>query len=291
MAKGVGDAGADGTARAPVEATTGNSAASAELEPFFRPSARDIAINQRRFGLAYLVLAIGVGVAVGLGIVLIGRGGSHQTSGPAGFNPAQGGELGAREIARHVMHEYKATSGADLVGVVGQRPSYLNVAMHDDLVQPSDEQGPKDTRDIRIGNGIMYLMCGTGRNCTVVGSQTPTRARALLIQQEALELTLRTFKNDSAVQTVTVLLPSVSTQAGSGQNLLALANRKDFASQISVPLSATIPRPGPYGDGDVVAKTAQTIRIYLQPDLYQYHADFLPDGTPTFILNPYPHGV
>jgi hypothetical protein len=264
----------------------------AEPEPFFRPSARDMVINQRRFGIAYLVLAIGVGIAVGLGVVLVGRSGSnHSATGPAGFRADQHGELGAREIANHVMHEYKGTTGDDLVGVVGQRPSFQNVGMHDDLVRPSDAQTSQDTKDIQLGNGIMYLMCGSGKNCTITGSGPATTARTLLVEQEALELTLRTFKNDSAVKTVTVLLPPVSTTNGSGQDLVAVALRKDFAPLIDRPLSSTIDGAGPYGDGSVSKTTARAIRRYFEPDMYLYRADYLPDGTPTLILDPYPHGV
>ena len=120
-------------------------------EPFFRTSARDAAINQRRFGIAYLVLAIAVGVAVGLGIVLVGRGGSTSSArGPGGFAPRQQGELGAREIANQVMHEYKGEAGDDFVAVVGQRPSIQNVAIHDDLIRPcrhSDAEGHGGTPD------------------------------------------------------------------------------------------------------------------------------------------------
>jgi hypothetical protein len=269
----------------------GAPATAAQSEPFFRPSKRDAAINQRRFGLAYIVLAIGVGVAVGFGIVLVGRGSSHSATGPAGFSPSLQGELGAKQIANHVMHEYKGAGGSDFVGVVGQRPSYQNVANHDDLVRPSDAQTPKDTRDIPIGNGIMYLMCGSGSNCTVAASGPATVARTRLVEQEALELTLRTFKNDHDVQTVTVLMPPTSAQSGSGQDIMSLALRSDFQALIDKPLASVITRAGPYKEGDVSSTTATDIKVYLEPDMYTYRPDFLPDGTPTFIMDPYQHGV
>ncbi len=280
---------------APVETAANGSgtapAAATESEPFFRQSPREAVINQRRFGVAYIVLAIGVGVAVGFGIVLVGRGSTHSATGPAGFAPSLQGELGAKQIANHVMHEYKAAGGADFVGVVGQRPSYQNVANHDDLVRPSDAQTPKDTRDIPIGNGIMYLMCGSGSNCTVAASGPATVARTRLVEQEALELTLRTFKNDHSVQTVTVLMPPSSGQQGSGQDIMALALRSDFQALIGKPLASVITKAGPYREGDVSATTARLIKNYLEPDMYTYRPDFLPDGTPTFVMDPYQHGV
>jgi hypothetical protein len=266
----------------------------AEPQPFFRQSPRDVIKNQRRFGLAYIVLAIGVGVAVGFGIVLVGRGSSSKPTGPAGFAPSLQGELGAKQIANHVMHEYKAADGTDFVGVVGQRPSYQNVAIHDDLVRPSDAQSPKDTRDLPIGvggTGIMYLMCGSGSNCTVASSTPATPARTRLVEQEALELTLRTFKNDSDVTNVTVLMPPTSAQQGSGQDIASVAYRSDFQSLIDKPLASVITRAGPYREGDVSNATAIAIKVYLEPDMYTYRADYLPDGTPTLIMDPYQHGV
>jgi hypothetical protein len=277
---------ANGSGTAPAAAT--------ESEPFFRQSPREAVINQRRFGVAYIVLAIGVGVAVGFGIVLVGRGSTRSATGPAGFAPSLQGELGAKQIANHVMHEYKAVDGTDFVGVVGQRPSYQNVAIHDDLVRPSDAQSPKDTRDLNIGiggTGIMYLMCGSGSNCTVASSTPATPARTRLVEQEALELTLRTFKNDSDVKNVTVLMPPTSAQQGSGQDIASVVYRSDFRSLIDKPLSSVITKPGPYQEGDVSNATAIAIKVYLEPDMYTYRADYLPDGTPTLILDPYQHGV
>jgi hypothetical protein len=266
--------------------------AAPEPEPFFRTNARDAAIHQRRFGIAYLVLAIAVGVAVGLGIVLVGRGGSSSSArGPGGFAPRQQGELGAREIANQVMHEYKGEAGDDFVAVVGQRPSIQNVAIHDDLIRPSDTQTPKDTAALPIGNGIMFLMCGGGTNCAITGSSQSTQNLTLLVEQEALELTLRTFKNDADVQTVTVLMPPVSSQRNSGRDLASVAERSNFSSLIDVPLAQTIPHRGPYSGGDVGPITAETIKDFLEPEMYVYRADSLPDGTPTLILDPYPHGA
>jgi hypothetical protein len=263
-----------------------------EPEPFFRTSARDAAIHQRRFGIAYLVLAIAVGVAVGLGIVLVGRGGSTSSArGPGGFAPQQQGELGAREIANHVMHEYQGASGDDFLTVVGQRPSIQDVAMHDDLIRPSDTLTPKDTKALPLGNGIMFLMCGGGRNCTITSNTQATEDRTLLVEQEALELTLRTFKNDADVQTVTVLMPPVSTQPNSGRDLASVAERRNFTALINLPLAHTIPQRGPYVEGDVGTTAARAIRNYLEPQMYRYRADSLPDGTPTLILDPYPHGA
>src|SRR5262249_32604438 len=128
-------------------------------------------------------------------------------------------------------------------------------------------------------------------NCTIQSSSQTTEDRTLLVEQEALELTLRTFKNDSDVSTVTVLMPPVSTQANSGQDLASVAERAWFQPLIERPLSATISHRGPSSEGDVGRTTARAIKTYLEPQMYRYRADSLPDGTPTLFLDPYPHGV
>src|SRR5262249_29677107 len=144
-------------AEAMSEETVGQPARSPAEEPFFRQTQREIVAHQRRFGLAYLVLAIGVGVAVGLAIVLIGRGGSHHaTVGVKVFRPTAGGELGAKQIAAFVGRKYRQADGAPLTSVVGERPNWQGSPLSYYLIRPHDAQYPKDIAIFTVGNGIMY---------------------------------------------------------------------------------------------------------------------------------------
>ncbi|HST24575.1 MAG TPA: hypothetical protein VLJ76_01140 [Gaiellaceae bacterium] len=251
-------------------------------EPFFR-SSKDVIVNPRRFGLAYLVLAIGTGLAIGLAVVFIGRGSSHHAASKAkGFTPDRTGELGAREIGSFVSHEYKLPSGRDLVGVVGQHASFQNVEMNEDLIQPADRVTDKDVTLLPLGNGIMFLLCGLGSNCAISEGQD-NATRNVLIEQEAFELTLRTFKTDSSVDSVTALLPPLS-----GTSLVSVIRRKDVAAILSKPLSAEIPNKAPYKVGDVTETAARALNVYMRPNLYTYQPQALPDGTTSFVLDPYP---
>jgi len=252
-------------------------------EPFFRGTRRDVIVNPRRFGLAYLVLAIGMGAAVGLAIVLLGRGSTHHiASGAKSFTPERSGELGARQIGDYVSHEYNLPSGRGLVGIIAQRPSFQNVQMNQDLIRPSDSLTDKDVTLLPLGNGIMYLLCGLGANCAIdEGADNPQRNA--LVEQEVMELAVRTFKSDSAVQTVTLLMPPFS-----GTSLVAVVRRRDFAPIISRPLSAVIPNKPPYVPGDVDETTARALNRYLLPVLFTYQSEALGDGTTAFVLNPYP---
>jgi hypothetical protein len=257
----------------------GTPSAPVEPAPFFRPAPRhDILVNPRRFGLAYLVLAIGVGVAVGLGIVLLGRGGHHAaTTAAESFKPTRSGELGAKEIARHVGHKYRLANGRQLVAVVGERPNIQNAPLLNYLIRPHDARFQNDITVFPVGNGIMYSMCGFGKNCGI----TETGATTLLLKREALELSLVTFKSDSAVDTVTTLLPP--TQQGA---VAVIFKRSELAGWIRQPVSKLLPEPGPFKPGSVSDAEAQRIGLIEDPALFLFDAAQGADGNAYLRLDP-----
>ncbi len=250
-------------------------------KPFFRQTQREIIAHQRRFGLAYFLLAVGVGVAVGLGIVLVGRGSSHQrAAGASVFRATHTGELGAKEIARHVGQEYRESNGSQLVAVIGERPNYQDQPLQYYLIRPHDAQYPNDVGVFTVGNGIMYSMCGPGKDCAA-SATTATRAGATMLKREALELSFDTFKSDSSVQTVTTLLPPLS------QSTLAIIfKRSDLGRWLSKPLSSILPRSAPIGPGKIPTDEAQRIDTIEAGAIYQYEAAQGPDGNPILRLDP-----
>ena len=249
-------------------------------EPFFRKTEGDLIVNHRRFGFAYLLLAVGVGVAVGLGIVLIGRGSDHKAAtGAQTFKPTQSGELGAKEIARHVGLKYRQSDGAPLTAVIGERPNFQGQPLSFYLIRPHDAQdADKDIAIFPLGNGIMYAMCGFGKNC---GTTTETAQDALLLKREALELTMNTFKSDSAVDTVTTLLPPL--QQG---NLAIIFRRSDLNAWVHRPLSSLLSTPGTLKPGQVPAAEAQRIDTVSAGSLYTFDAVQGPEGNAYFRLVP-----
>lgn len=248
---------------------------------FLRPPKGDIVVNQRRFGFAYFVLAIGVGLAVGLAIVMIGRGSSHHASTFQGFRPSASGELGAKQIADHIAFKYRQADGAPLAAVIGERPNFQGAPLSYYLIRPHDAQDPnKDIAIFAVGNGIMYSMCGFGRNCAT--STAETQAEAQLLKREALELTMTTFKSDSAVQTVTTLLPPLSQ----GSTLAIIFKRSDLGSWIHRPLSDLLPGKGPLKPGQIGSQEAQRIDMLEAGALYTYDAAQGPDGNAYLRLDP-----
>jgi len=250
-------------------------------ETFFRHRQREMVVNQRRFGLAYLVLAIAVGVAVGLGIVLIGRGTSHhKASNVRVFHPTQHGELGAKQIARHVGYEYRQTNGDPLVTVIGERPTYQYNPLLFYLIRPADAQYPNDIDVFTVGNGIMYSMCGTGSNC-VASPEVASQTGATMLKREALELSFDTFKTDSAVETVTTLLPQLSSA-----RLAIIFKRSDLRPWLGKPLSHLLQASMPVKPGTIKASEAQLIDKIEAGSIYQYEPKQSSDGNTLLQLDP-----
>jgi hypothetical protein len=261
------------------EETAGRHPAKPEDPSFFRKTGKDIVVNQKRFGLAYFVLAVGVGVAVGLGIVLIGRGSSHHpATGAQGFKPTQSGELGAKEIARHVDVKYRQANGQPLVGIVGERPNYQNLQLFNYLIRPHDAQDfKKDITVFPVDNGIMYTMCAFQTSSCAVAQNNATLE---LLKREALELAFVTFKTESDIDTVTTLLPPAQ-QTG----FAVIFRRDQLATVLGQPLSKLLHvgqvKPDSIGSGE-----QQKIDLLVAPALFTYDTQVGPDGNPLLRLDP-----
>jgi hypothetical protein len=250
-------------------------------ETFFRHRQREMVVNQRRFGLAYLVLAIGVGVAVGLAIVLIGRGTSHHAKvANTAFRPSASGELGAKQIAHHVDLKYRQADGSPLVSVIGERPNYQGQPLLYYLIRPHDATDPnRDIAVFTVGNGIMYSMCGLGKNCATSSGGSSDDAQ--LLKREALELSFDTFKSDSSVQTVTTLLPPF--QQGT---LAIIFKRSDLARQLGRPLAKLLPEPGPLKPGGINTAEIDRIDAIEAGSVFLYDVAQGPDGNAYLRLDP-----
>jgi len=235
-----------------------------------------------RFGIAYLMLAALVGAAVGFFIVFLdepSEKGSTGLSSWSSWQPERSGELGAKEIATHVSARYRLDNGSEMVRVVAQRPQIQNVQMNFNLIRPADTQFPKDTAVLEIGNGIMYQLCGLGKNCAIPGK--PTLARYVLIRREATELALLTLKYDSDVQTVLNILPPVQNRS-----LAMVFRRQDVENELRHPLAATLPVKGRLHPGRVPAREVATINRISQKVLFDYRVNQALDGTPILVLDP-----
>jgi hypothetical protein len=182
-----------------------------------------------------------VGVALGalVATLLLIFGPTHQTvPGPAwsSWKPDKSGSDGAQEIAAHVAPQYQLSSGVPLVAVTG---GPLKVA--DLPVRIALSEAGKAS--IVNGNGILYNLCGLGPRCAIATGK-PSVERFLLLQREAFELALYTFRYDSSIENVVALMPPrLGTKPEN-----ALFFRRDeptIRSALSVPLRQTLPLPTP----------------------------------------------
>jgi hypothetical protein len=196
------------------------------------------------------------------------------------FHPTQTGELGAKQIARHVGYEYRQANGDPLVTVIGERPNYQYNPLLYYLIRPRDAQYPNDIGVFTVGNGIMYSMCGTDANCAAPPA-VASRDGATMLKREALELSFDTFKSDSAVETVTTLLPTLS------QSSLAIVfKRSDLSKWLGHPLSHLLRASTPLKPGQISPAEAAMIDKIERGAIYQYEPRQSSDGTTLLQLDP-----
>jgi hypothetical protein len=101
---------------------------------------------------------------------------------------------------------------------------------------------PQNGGDITIinNNGILYQLCGVGLKCSIDEGK-PSRVRHLLLQREALELALYSFRYIAGVGSVTVILPP---PPGKSPGEAMLFRPHDLTASLERPLDATLtPRP------------------------------------------------
>jgi hypothetical protein len=192
---------------------------------------RRSAAHARRFGLAYFLLAIVVGAALGTTIVLLSREG-HESSAWSGWRPAAPSELRTKEIAAHVAAAYRLENGRPLVSVVTGDPFESVVTQ---VATPAIGAGIGDaTRFYDASHTRMFVLCGSGQNCSLPG--TGTAARAQLLRREALELALYTLKYVDAESVVEFLPGRTKTRP----ELAFFFRRHELSPFLSEPLGSTL---------------------------------------------------
>jgi hypothetical protein len=144
---------------------------------------------------------------------------------------------GAQQIAEHVAAEYKHPDGKQLVQIKGgELPSAFALT-----VRPSS--GPVTDID---GTRVLYQFDGLGENMSIKGG-TPSATRLKVIQREALELALYTFRYLPDAESVTMLLPPpplTDEQKAAAQAAAATAAAGTSAATAPPPAPAIFYRPG-----------------------------------------------
>jgi hypothetical protein len=248
---------------------------------------RRLASIQRRFGLAYLVLAIAVGLSVGLAVVLIGRSDDKQATTPwSGWQPTKSTQSASDQIARHVENRYRLPTGQPLLLAHPRPPIIFSDSSGVPVTTIALRSGFPD-RSIEAAYGtdgtLFYYLCGLGKQCAITGDASTERGR--LVRLEGLELALYTFKYISDVKSVLTFIPPV---AGQSTNALMFFRRSDVQSALDRPARFTLPERSPLKPGQLTPRENRAVTQLTGKHVFQFELQTLPDGSAALVIQPYP---
>jgi hypothetical protein len=254
--------------------------------------ARPLNLASSRFRVAYLVLALLLGISIGALAVLLGRPADPERPWST-FRPEGSGLAAAAQIADNVAGRYHLSSGSQLVGVLAQQPRIGDDEPVSAIAVTSGQpdQPSEDIEVFRTNDTLLYILCGIGGQACSIPEGVATTERATLLQREALELALYTFKYVGDTKAVLAILPP---PAGKQPPAAAYFRRSDYSEALRLPLEDTL-RPAERLTPDMVTRRDEReIRSLTSPNpvlerfsgLYQYQFQQAPDGTALVALAP-----
>ena len=241
--------------------------------------------TQRRFHLAYFVLAVVVGVAVGALIVVLGRPSEGSAPDWSAWRPAAEGEAATGEIARFVGSRYHLPSGNQIVSVI-PKPPVISSGTNGDVpvsaIAIRNVFRGQQIKVYRTDKAIFYYLCGSGTRCAI-GEGKPSVERGRLIRREALELALYTLRYVKGVDSVVAFVPPKKGQQA--QSLLFF-QRSDLGPVLERPLDQTLPerrelRPATLGAADLAA-----VGALADTRAFDFEYQQIQDGTLALFLQP-----
>jgi hypothetical protein len=250
-------------------------------------------VPRHRFGLAYLALAALLGAAVGL-FVVFATNGSDSGGSWSTWKPKETGVKRLNEIASHVSNEYAAAGGRKLAVVYstppvaqagnGQAVPVRAIAVTAGL--PGESAADANITD--AAGTWAYILCGLGKNCAILGAATASRFE--LVQREALELALYTFKYESQVDSVLAYVPPApNAETGAQSNTMIMLRRADLKTALSNPLKDTLsPVRGSLRPGKMSARETARVHELTSSRVFSFRSDTLQDGSPILVLAPTP---
>ncbi len=208
--------------------------------------------NAARFRfLTGALVAAGVGAVFLLGGLLLGV---HEDGPPqagtswSAWQPTKDGPKGAGQIAEHVGPRYRGPDGRQLVLVKG---GALEVSGLPLTVAMRDAGGSGGAITPYEGKGVLYRLCGLGRDCAIATGE-PSIERHLLLRREALELALYSLRYLDDVEEVVVFMPP---RMGDQPSQALFFRKEQVRGEIEKPLDATL-----------VDRTPTVARVTRSPD-------------------------
>jgi hypothetical protein len=230
----------------------------------------------RGFMLANLVVVLGFVGVLGLFAYLVSNGSSNQWSSykPRGGDPY----VKAQNMADHIAPNYKYNGQP--IAVVQAQPLLYQDAVVDGIAftrQPFRKIGSSFKQFEPAGSTIAYVMCGGADKCGL--SQVGAQETIPLLRRESLELALYTFKYTSGVDSIVSLLPPEGNTNGA-----IYIQRKNLASELSKPLSETLPPHQTLSYGGMSEVERARVMRLTADHLYQSRFVQGPNGRTLLVL-------
>lgn len=251
------------------------------------------AAYRTRFALVYVGLAVIAGIGVGALVVLLARPAATPPARWSAWVPTGSDSAKASQIADVIAKRYRLDNGQQLAAALVGPPQVTSggaaggqVPVRAIAIKPDTSKGKQEATDIAIHdaqNSLMIILCGLGQSCSIKGGKA-TVARHALLQREALELALYTFKYVGGVNAVTVFLPPRPNAAASSGTSIYL-RKADLSKELQRPLARTL---GPVAPriGKMPKFELQALNRITRPHLYTYEYQQAQDGSAVLVLNP-----
>jgi len=235
--------------------------------------------------VAFLIILIGSSFLAGSG-ELPGSKGGWST-----WAPSATGLEAAEEIAAHVAPQYKGADGKQLVAVSGGEIKVANLPVKIAIRDPKGD----GSIEMVNGSGFLYTLCGMGPNCSIEKGK-PSVERMLLLRREALELALYSFKADSSIDNVVVLMPprpgvrNVKMEDGSmaqvgNQGAGLLFQRDQLTAELDGKLADTVPEQVPTIATMTSAPEAGLVERITDPSMFMVSVKQGQDGSAFLVLD------
>ncbi|HEV7460891.1 MAG TPA: hypothetical protein VGN78_10170 [Solirubrobacteraceae bacterium] len=229
-----------------------------------RPQFEPISRHAPRFRLILgALIGVTVGAIAATLVLVSGQGPSIGSGNWSQWQPSSSslGD-GAQQIADHVAPTYRQQGGDQLVGVTG---GPLKVAASPDPLPAKIAVATQDTTKIGIvrGSTALYSLCGLGSRCSINRGKASAQ-RLLLLQREALELALYSFKYLDANNVVALLPPAPGQKP---QNAVFF-QRNEFKKALDTPIAQVLPSPPPSMTGLTTSPQGRLISRVTTPSLY-----------------------
>src|SRR5688500_2813975 len=243
-----------------------------------------------RFGILYAVLAAIVGGGVGAFIVLATRPAPPEAAAWSSWEPSGSRVARMRQIADRIPKAYLQENGEQLT--VSQASQLAvpteqgDVPVTSIFVRPDTSRGLAEESDIDAYSGadvVSYGLCGLGTSAQcAITEGTPSTERFTLLQRQALELSLYTFKYVDDVNSVLVFMPPTPSGESNGTIFL---RREDVADELRRPLSQLLPSRAPRV-GSLGEIELGNIQRLTRPRIYEVQFQAASDGRPIVVLTP-----